>query len=158
MNCAKIMWCYCSSMQSQKLCMLLNLLSIYLLTTVTSYKLLTNIQIANTNQAKNESINTFPERYTPHKDAGKYNSLSVPIKQMLLRATVTQYRQTSNISRTLVCNSFVDDTDVVGASPVGTAPTTSSFSTGHQVLMDWARTTARRYEKHLKVGIWCILY
>ena len=87
-------------MQSQKLCMLLKLLSTYLLATVTSYKLLTNIQIANTNQAKNKSINTFPGRYTPHKDAGKYNSLSVPIKQMLLQATVKQHRQTSNISRT----------------------------------------------------------
>ena len=34
----------------------------------------------------------------------------------------SSYRTTSNISRTLVDN-------VVGASPVGAAPTTSSFST-----------------------------
>ena len=40
-----------------------------------------------------------------------------------------KYRQTSNISRTLVDNKIVDRSDVVGASPVGTAPTTSSFST-----------------------------
>ena len=39
------------------------------------------------------------------------------------------YRQTSNINRTLVANKIVDHTDVVGASPVGAAPTTSSFST-----------------------------
>ena len=39
------------------------------------------------------------------------------------------YRITSNISRTLVGNEIVDDSDVVGASPVGAAPTTSSFST-----------------------------
>ena len=39
------------------------------------------------------------------------------------------YRKTSNIRRTLVGNKFVDHSDVVGASPVGTAPTTSSFST-----------------------------
>ena len=39
------------------------------------------------------------------------------------------YRKTSNISRTLVGNKIVDNSDVVGASPVGTAPTTSSFST-----------------------------
>ena len=38
------------------------------------------------------------------------------------------YRKTSNISRTLVCNKIVDNSDVVGASPVGAAPTTSSFS------------------------------
>ena len=39
------------------------------------------------------------------------------------------YRQTSNISRTLVGNKIVDNSDVVEASPVGAAPTTSSFST-----------------------------
>ena len=39
------------------------------------------------------------------------------------------YRQISNISRTLVCNEIVYHSDVVGVSPVGAAPTTSSFST-----------------------------
>ena len=39
------------------------------------------------------------------------------------------YRKTSSISRTLVGNKIVDKSDVVGASPVGAAPTTSSFST-----------------------------
>ena len=39
------------------------------------------------------------------------------------------YRQISNIRRTLVGNEIVDHSDVVGASHVGTAPTTSSFST-----------------------------
>ena len=39
------------------------------------------------------------------------------------------YRQTSNISRTLLINMIVDNLDVVGASPVGAAPTTSSLST-----------------------------
>ena len=39
------------------------------------------------------------------------------------------YRKTSNISRTLVGNKIVDNSDVVGATPVGAAPTTSSFST-----------------------------
>ena len=37
--------------------------------------------------------------------------------------------QNSNIRRTLVGNEIVDHSDVVGASPVGAAPTTSSFST-----------------------------
>ena len=37
--------------------------------------------------------------------------------------------KTSNISRTLVGNKIVDNSDVVGASPVGAAPTTSSLST-----------------------------
>ena len=39
------------------------------------------------------------------------------------------YRKTSNINRTLVGNKIVDNSDVVGASPVGAAPTTSLFST-----------------------------
>ena len=37
------------------------------------------------------------------------------------------YRKVSNIRRTLVGNKIVDHTDVVGASPVGAAPTTSSI-------------------------------
>ena len=39
-----------------------------------------------------------------------------------------KYRQVSNIRPTLG-NKTVDHSDVVGASPVGAAPTTSSFST-----------------------------
>ena len=39
------------------------------------------------------------------------------------------YRQVSIIRRTLVGNQIVDHSDVIGASPVGAAPTTSSFST-----------------------------
>ena len=41
---------------------------------------------------------------------------------------IKKYSQTSNISRTLGYK-FVDHSGVVGASPVGAAPTTSSFST-----------------------------
>ena len=38
-------------------------------------------------------------------------------------------RKVSNTSRTLVGNKIVDHSDVVGAAPVGAAPTTSSFAT-----------------------------
>ena len=38
------------------------------------------------------------------------------------------YRKASNIRRTLVGDEIVDHTDVVGASPAGAAPATSSFS------------------------------
>ena len=41
----------------------------------------------------------------------------------------SKYRQVSNTRRTLVGNLIVDHADVVGALPVGAAPTTSSFST-----------------------------
>ena len=41
------------------------------------------------------------------------------------------YRQPSNISHTLVGDKSVDHSVVAGASPVGAAPTTSSFSTEH---------------------------
>ena len=40
-----------------------------------------------------------------------------------------EYRQVSNIRHTLAGYKIVDHSDVVGASPVGAAPTTSSFST-----------------------------
>ena len=39
------------------------------------------------------------------------------------------YRKTSDIRRSLVGNTIVDHWDVVGASPVGAAPNTSSLST-----------------------------
>ena len=45
---------------------------------------------------------------------------------------ITQYYcQTSNIRSTLLCNKSIDHSDVVGASPAGAAPTTSSFSTNN---------------------------
>ena len=62
------------------------------------------------------------------------------------------YRQVSNISRTLVGNRFVDHSDVVGEAPTGDAPTTSSFSTSY---LAWANTTARRGDEHLR-GLWAI--
>ena len=43
--------------------------------------------------------------------------------------TEITHRKTSNKRRTLVGNNVVNHSDVVGASPVGAAPTTSSFST-----------------------------
>ena len=39
------------------------------------------------------------------------------------------YCEVSNISRTSIGNEIVDHTDLVGSSPVGAAPTPSSFST-----------------------------
>ena len=42
--------------------------------------------------------------------------------------TSSIYCQVSNIRRTLEGNQIIDHSDVVGASPVGTAPTTFSFS------------------------------
>ena len=47
----------------------------------------------------------------------------------LYNSVTGYYRKTSSISRTLVGNKIIDNSDVVGASPVGAAPTTSSFST-----------------------------
>ena len=61
----------------------------------------------------------------------------------------TTYPKTYNISRIFVGNKIVENSDVVGASPVGAAPTTSSFSTKHLTSMDCAKTTARGYKKHL---------
>ena len=49
--------------------------------------------------------------------------------KVVCRASIKHYRKTSNIRGTLVGNKIVDHSDVVGASPVGAAPTTSSFST-----------------------------
>ena len=53
------------------------------------------------------------------------NGNYIPEKTM----TIVTYRKTSNISHTLVGNKIADNSDVVGASPVGAAPATFSFST-----------------------------
>ena len=49
--------------------------------------------------------------------------------QDIIECISKAYRKTSNISRTLERNKIVDNSDVVGASPVGAAPTTSSIFT-----------------------------
>ena len=49
--------------------------------------------------------------------------------EMIKITELFDYCKTSHISRTLVGNKIVDNSDVVGASPVGAAPTTSSLST-----------------------------
>ena len=51
----------------------------------------------------------------------------------------SDYRQISNIRRTPTSNKTVDHSDVVGASPVGAAPTTSSFSTQHSGFNWWGK-------------------
>ena len=63
--------------------------------------------------------------------------------QSVVKASATKYfgstlldfkgdiREVSNLRRTSLGNEIVDHSDVVGASPVGAAPTTSSFSTKH---------------------------
>ena len=56
-------------------------------------------------------------------------SYDCPIASEVTLKHMGEYRQVSNISRTLEGNKIVDHSDVVGASPVGAAPTTSSFST-----------------------------
>ena len=70
----------------------------------------------------------------------------------------SNYHKTSNISRTLVGSEIVDHSDEVGASPVGAAPTTSSFSTWHLASRDSAKKAARQYENLLSVEIWCVFY
>ena len=64
--------------------------------------------------------------------------------------------QTSNIRCTLEGNKIVDDSDLVGTSPVGAAPVTSSFSTWYLTSMDWAKATARRHENHLSFVFLCL--
>ena len=51
------------------------------------------------------------------------------LRLFCIKSLKCNYRQTPNIRRTLVGNELVEHSDVVGASPVGAAPTTSSFST-----------------------------
>ena len=68
------------------------------------------------------------------------------------------YRQVSNIKRTLVGDKIVDHSDIVGASPVGVAPTISSFCTEYLASIDWVKANVRWDENHLSFVIWCHLY
>ena len=54
--------------------------------------------------------------------------IEINVKIKIIHAKFT-YRQNSNIRRTLIGNIIFDNSDVVGASPFGSAPTTSSLST-----------------------------
>ena len=78
-------------------------------------------------------------------------------KQWLMTSK-NKYRKTFHIRRTLVGIKIVDHSDLVGASLVGAAPTTSSLSAQYLATMEWAQTTARRDKKHLKFGIRCVLH
>ena len=90
--------------------------------------------------------------------SGMMSNFDLTYQSLQDAVVITDYHKVSNIRRTLVGNKIFDHSDVVGASPAGAAPTTSSFSTWHLASMDWAKTTARRDEKHSCFGIGCILY
>ena len=84
--------------------------------------------------------------------------LWVPLSRQLQQTIVSKLHcQTSDISHTLVGNKIVDHSDVVGALPVGAAPTTSSFLTLTWLQWIGQRQLQDRDEKHLSFGIWCIL-
>ena len=75
------------------------------------------------------------------------------VVKITLRDTYTDpnnYRQTSNIKSILVDNKLDDHSDVAGASPVGAAPTTSSFWTQDLAPMEWVKANARRDKNHSK--------
>ena len=64
--------------------------------------------------------------FDSYADEGICHELKLPTGAVF---AYWDYRQVSNIRHTLGGNKIVDNSDVVGASPVGAAPTTSSFST-----------------------------
>ena len=85
------------------------------------------------NQDKLEIVDQWSTRIPPPQWRGwqwAMGGLKLNIvqnhKAAILKAT---YHKSSNIRCTLVGNKIVDHSDVVGASPVSAAPTTSSFST-----------------------------
>ena len=61
---------------------------------------------------------------------GNITELKTKVKIVhVMLISVPTYSQVSNISRTLLGSKIVGHSDVDGASSVGAAPTTSSFST-----------------------------
>ena len=79
-----------------------------------------------------------PSTWPRSQEVNCHRHLTTFISFLISRTTILalvavfpnhNYRKTPNISRTSVANKIFDNSDVVGASPVGAAPTTSSFST-----------------------------
>ena len=64
------------------------------------------------------------------------------------------YHKASNTSRTLVSNKIVDHLDVVEASPVGAAPTTSSFL--HSRLNIWRQWIGQRHLQDETINIYAL--
>ena len=98
----------------------------------------------------NENIKNGTENYYYVKDS-IWNLILLQFS--INRNLHYKYHQISKISFTFVCNEIIDHSDVVGASFVGAAPTTSSFLTKHLASLHWAKATARRDEKHLRFRI-----
>ena len=61
-----------------------------------------------------------------------------------------RYHKTSNIRRTLIGNKIVDHSDVVGAAPVGAAPTTSSFSTWQLASRQFGKDSRKTVRESFK--------
>ena len=77
---------------------------------------------------------------------------------VVLKLSNIRYCQTSNISHTLVSNKTVDHSDVVGASPVSAAPTTSSFLTEHLTSMDCTKDNCKARQETFKFWDLCVSY
>ena len=73
-----------------------------------------NNKILNVTMAQSENVRSTPEELSNWWHSVAYGCI---------------YPQTCNMSCTLIGNKIVDHSDVVGTSPVGASPTTSSFST-----------------------------
>ena len=78
----------------------------------------------------------FPQRTREIKDRGHVPDIFTIVNHYELTEYIQNYRQVSNISRTLVGNNIVDHSDVERAPPVGAAPTTSSFPT-YNTWLHW---------------------
>ena len=78
--------------------------------------------------AVNEDIFSSDTYRVAYTAIVRYFTILLPLASILAIGNAWKYHQTSNIRRNLVGNKIADYSDVVGASPVGAAPTTYSFS------------------------------
>ena len=91
--------------------------------TVVSYA---ELHVLVSSQVSNPSYKIHPDQGPGNQqDLSSENKLNIHINGLLQKT----YRQISNIICTLLGSKIVYHSDVIGASPVGAAPTTSSFPT-----------------------------
>ena len=87
-----------------------------------------NYNITKPNQNK-QTMSSHYGLYGPYMGPYSQAPADAGIESVYWRWCYCQYAQISHTSRTILVDEIVDRSDVFGASPVGAAPTTSSFST-----------------------------
>ena len=94
----------------------------------------------------NQEDHQYIDRYVVLPFSGVQQQIPLIHKSWSSIVHSVRWDKTSNVSHILAGSEIGDHSDVVGASLIGAAPTTSSFSTWHLASGDSAKTATRQKE------------